>query len=81
MGNLGMAVETGTGTKQVMHRGWIHLAAHGFTINAPIFVSATQGLMTTTAPSGSGDIVQVVGYAVSANVIRFNPSPNYDEVA
>jgi hypothetical protein len=79
-GLLGMAVESGTGTKNVMHQGWIHLAAHGFTVGAPLFVSTTAGTMTNTQPSGDTDIVQVCGYATSANVIRFNPSPDYLEV-
>jgi hypothetical protein len=79
-GLLGIAVEAGTGAKQVMHQGWIHSASHGFTVGAQLFVSLTQGTMTNTAPSGSGEIVQVVGYATSADVIRFNPSSDYMEI-
>jgi hypothetical protein len=79
VGLLGMAVESGTGTKNVMHNGWIHLASHGFTVGAQLFVSGTQGTMTNTVP-GSGKFAQVCGYATDANTIRFNPSPDYIEV-
>jgi hypothetical protein len=80
VGLLGMAVESGTGTKNVMHNGWIHLASHGFTVGAQLFVSDTQGTMTNTVP-GTGKFAQICGYAVDANTIRFNPSPDYIEVS
>jgi len=35
------------------------------------FLSTTAGGFTATAPSGSGNVVQRVGYAVSATVINF----------
>ncbi len=37
----------------------------------PQFLSTTAGLCTTTAPSGSGNIVQRVGYATSATSMNF----------
>ncbi len=36
--------------------------------------TTTAGGMTQAAPSGSGDVVQVLGYAVTADIIFFNPS-------
>lgn len=41
---------------------------------------ATAGSYVTTAPSGSGDIVQIVGFAIAANYIYFNPDYTYVEV-
>jgi hypothetical protein len=35
------------------------------------FLSATPGLCTTTAPSGSGNVVQRVGFATSATAMNF----------
>jgi hypothetical protein len=69
-----LAVETGTGTKKVLHEGYIRNDAWNWTPGAPLYVSTTQGTLTETAPSGSGDQVQVVGIAVSADIIYFNPS-------
>lgn len=39
-----------------------------------LYVSTTSGLIVPTAPSGSGDQVQRVGYSESSGVIKFRPS-------
>lgn len=36
----------------------------------PVFLSTTPGLATSTAPSGSGNVVQRVGFATSATAIN-----------
>lgn len=36
-----------------------------------VYLATTAGLATSTAPSGSGNVVQRVGYAVSATAINF----------
>lgn len=41
----------------------------------PVFLSTTAGLCTTTAPSSTGNVVQVVGFAVSATVVNFQSNP------
>uniref|UniRef100_A0A6M3M9P2 Putative structural protein n=1 Tax=viral metagenome TaxID=1070528 RepID=A0A6M3M9P2_9ZZZZ len=46
-----------------------------------ISVTGTTGnTLTQTAPSGSGDQVQVVGHAISADIMMFNPSPVLVEI-
>lgn len=42
---------------------------------------SVSGGYLTTAPSTSGDIVQIVGFAIAANYIFFNPDYTYVEVA
>lgn len=37
----------------------------------PVFLSTTAGTATSTAPSGSGNVVQRIGFAVSATAINF----------
>lgn len=37
----------------------------------PVFLSTTAGIATSTAPSGSGNVVQRVGFATSATAINF----------
>ena len=37
----------------------------------PVFLSTTAGVATSTAPSGSGNVVQRIGFAVSATAINF----------
>lgn len=43
------------------------------TVGGLLYLSATAGGLTQTAPSGSGQTVRVVGQAVTADVIYFNP--------
>lgn len=45
-----------------------------------LYVDTTAAAITATAPSGSGDIVRVVGYALTADVIYFMPSGAWVEV-
>ena len=47
-----------------------------------LFVSCTAGAITSTAPSGSGDIVRVVGYSTDyGDRIYFDPSKTWLEIA
>ena len=41
-----------------------------------VFYGSTAGQLSTTAPTGSGNIVQTVGVALSSTTILFNPSYN-----
>ena len=41
---------------------------------APVFVSTTVGTMTTTAPSGTDDVVQIVGHSIAEDLIFVQPS-------
>lgn len=49
-------------------------ASWSWTAGGKIYLSTTPGAMTQTAPSATGDIVQVLGVALSATHIFFNPS-------
>lgn len=51
-----------------------------WTVGAVLYVSTTAGAITATQPSGTDDVVRVVGFAVSADVIWFNPSADYATV-
>ena len=48
-----------------------------------LFASTTAGDITATAPSGTGDIVRIVGYCLDASngQIWFNPDGAFVEVA
>jgi len=54
--------------------------AWAWTVGGAIYVDTTAGGLSQTAPSGSGDIVRVAGYAMSADVIYFMPSGAWVEV-
>jgi hypothetical protein len=48
-----------------------------------VYLNTTDGTVTTTAPTGSGNVVRIVGHVVkpSANMIYFNPSSDWIVVA
>ena len=48
---------------------------------APVYVSTTVGTMSTTAPSGSNDVVQVVGHSIAEDLIFVQPSLTTVEIA
>lgn len=49
-------------------------AAWTWTIGGLLYVSTTAGLLTQERPSGTGKQVQIVGFALEATEIFFNPS-------
>ena len=75
-----MALETGTGSKDVLLEGFIRNDAWDWSAG-DIYVSLTTGGLTQTAPSASGEQVQVVGWAYSADIMYFKPSSTVLEIA
>jgi hypothetical protein len=51
------------------------------TVGAPVYASTTPGDVQVAAPSGTDDIVHVLGYGMTANEMYFNPSTTYLTVA
>ena len=78
---LAMVAITANSTGNLLHFGYFRDDTWNWTVGGLLYVSITPGNPTQTAPSGTGDQVQVVGTAVSADVIFFNPSPVLVEVA
>lgn len=83
-GLLGMCVlaaaSDGSATKMLL-LGFIRADAAfpTLTIGAKVFAATTAGDVQTTAPSGTADIIRVVGYADTADSFYFNPSADYYE--
>lgn len=71
---VALALETGTGNKKILLQGYITNEAWSWTPGQPVYVSSTTGELTQTAPSSSGQQVQIVGYASKTNTIYFNPN-------
>lgn len=80
-----LALEAGVGTKKILRRGFLRNDTWNWTLGNGvanyIYASTTTGGMTQTAPTGTGDLVQILGYAVSADVIYFDPQLVMVEVA
>jgi hypothetical protein len=82
---LALALQSGGNgdTRPFLLQGFYRHDSWGFTsYGHALFASCTAGGITATAPSGSGDIVRVVGYVSTfAGQIYFNPSKTWLEIA
>lgn len=78
---VALALETGTGTKDVLllgimrNDGWNWTKGPG-TLSI-IYCDVTVGTLTQTKPSGTDDVVQPVGWAITDDVMFFNPHMMY----
>jgi hypothetical protein len=79
---LGIAVDSGTGaSKTILVQGLYRLdATYAWTVGATLWASETTGAMTETKPSTSSAIQRIVGYAITADIIYFDPDKTYVEV-
>jgi hypothetical protein len=78
---MALALETGTGSKNVLLKGFIRNDGWNWTsIGQPVYVSTGAGVLTQTKPAGAGDQVQIVGIATHADRIFFNPNYAIAEV-
>ena len=83
-GLLAVALGAASDTNGMLLRGMVTLDHDPGAIGDVLFLSTTAGDASATAPSGSGDIVRVIGYQVnhaSQGEIWFNPDSTYVEIA
>lgn len=81
---LALAAAAGTDNnsmKVVLPGGFARNDGWNWTVGAALYVSETTGAITETAPSTSGSIVRVIGYAMTADIVYFMPSGAWVEVA
>jgi len=71
--------DTATGT--ILLHGFIRDDTWAWTTGSTLYLSETAGAMTHTAPSTDGAFVQVVGVALSPDVVYINPSMDVIERA
>ena len=80
---LGIAMGSSPTTDGLLIRGFFraHTYLSNFSGGKAVYISTTAGGMDTTAPSGTGDFVRVIGYCTNANnIIYFNPSSTWIEL-
>lgn len=82
-GLLAIALGASSDDNGMLLRGMVTLNHDPGSVGDVLFVSTTAGQITATAPSGSSDIVRVVGYCLhaTAGMIWFNPDGAFVEVA
>ena len=81
---LGMALEAktdGQAMNVALSGSFVRDDTFNWTIGVPLYISGTLGAITETKPTGTGDVVRTVGYAVTADVIFFSPSSDYVTLA
>lgn len=78
----GIAVATALTTVAVtvLVNGVVRNDAWNWTPGGAIYLSATPGAITQTAPSTTGDNVQQVGYAITADIAFFDFNSTFVEV-
>ncbi len=81
---LGIALEAKTDTQAMnvaLPGSFVRDDSWAWTSGVPLYVGLENGAITATKPTGSGDVVRTVGFAVTADVIFFNPSSDYVTLA
>ena len=80
---LGIAMGSSPTNDGLLVKGFFraHTYLSNFSGGKAVYISTTAGGMNTTAPSGTGDFVRIVGYCTNANdIIYFNPSSTWIEL-
>jgi len=77
MGLTLAAASSGAAVNVALPGAFVRDDTFNFTPGAALYVSGTLGAMTHTKPTGSGDIVRTVGYALTADVVFFQPSSDF----
>lgn len=62
-------------------RGLIRDNSWTWTVGAELWASCTPGNPTATKPSGSGDLLRLIGWAKHADYIWFDPDKTYVELS
>ena len=75
------AAITDEATGTILLHGFIRDDSWNWTTGSTLYLSETAGAMTHTAPSTDGAFVQVVGVALSPDVVYINPSMDVIERA
>ena len=88
---LGVALGGDPQTVGVLLKGFVRVASTEIlnkptnVPGQPLYVSTTAGHFDFTAPSGSGDVVRIVGYAIDDDggdvLVYFDPDKTYVEIA
>ncbi len=77
---IALSVTASASPATVLLQGFIYAATPfpTFTIGAPIYISgATAALVTQTAPTTTDFVTRIVGFAIHADKMYFNPSNDW----
>ena len=82
-GLIGVVLGPNVAESGILLRGMVTLSHDPGTIGDILYLSTTAGQASSTAPSGTGDIVRVIGYCLDASngQIWFNPDNTFVEIS
>jgi hypothetical protein len=72
-----LATYSGTGSQTIFKFGYFRNDNWNLTPGYPVYLSTTSGSITQTIVSGTGQVVQILGYAENSHVIWFQPNTAY----
>lgn len=78
-GLIGIALEAKNDTQAMLVAlpgSFVRDDSWAWTVGATLYAGETPGAIQETIPTGADAIIKVIGFAVSADVIFFNPSPD-----
>ena len=81
---LGVAIGSGASNAVgMLLRGAVTLDHDSGTAGDPIYLSVTPNQLTSTAPTGSGDVVRACGFCLDSSdgQVWFNPDNTFTEIA
>jgi hypothetical protein len=79
-GLLALSLESknnGQAMKVSLNGSFVRNDSWSWTPGSTLYVSGTSGQITTTQPSATDAVIRVLGFALTATVIYFNPSVDY----
>ncbi len=78
---VALALDTGTGSKRVLLHGVLRSDTWNWTTgpgtSSLIYISTATGTLTQSQPSGTDQVIQPIGWALSDDSIYFTPSMMY----
>ena len=84
IGLLGIALEAKNDTQLMnvaLPGSFVRGDGWNWTPGAVLYIGNTPGAMVESPPTGTGDVVRTVGYAVTPTVVFLNPSSDYVTLA
>ncbi len=78
-GMLGLALGTSIANDGLLLNGYC-TNAWGFAAGSVLYMDTNDGALATSMPTGTNNVVRIVGYAVSDSKIYFNPDRTYIEI-
>jgi hypothetical protein len=69
-----------TPSSGMLLRGYVENTSWVWTVGGSIYLSGVAGSLTQSAPTGTLDIIRIVGYAISSNTIYFTPDNTWIEI-